>query len=168
MIKFELLSNIDLVYYCKLLKIPLIEVLQKDLFEQINKPREGCYIVNLQDSNIGNGTHWTCLILTKTIAIYYDSFGLAIPTPIKKFIMRFNKKSKVLYSIDQIQDMKSVFCGWFVLYFLYFMTVLYKKSYNYRYLTNKHNAIFSLKNQYLNDRIIQKLIKYTSLDYSYK
>lgn len=156
----ELLSNLDLTDYCKKLNIPLNGIYNKDLFRTI-KPQLGCYIINLQDSDKGNGTHWCCLILKpNNNIIYFDSFGLTLPYDIICFIKRFNSKSKIYYSIDQIQDYDSVYCGWYCLYFLWFHTVLYKKEYNYNgYLINKHNSIFDKKNLLSNDYIIKNLIK---------
>lgn len=155
--KFELLSNFDLENYCRMLSIPLNDVLSKDLFKNVN-PKVGCYIINLQSSTIGLGTHWCALLITTTYAIYYDSFGGYIPTSILKFVRRFNKTIKIIYSIDQIQEKHSLFCGWFCLYFLWFYTILHHKCTNYKYLLNKHNSIFSLSNRHLNDRILRVLI----------
>ena len=156
--KFELTSNTDLHEYAKLLKIPLHSVLNKDLFKNII-PKEGCYIINLQNSYIGDGTHWTALYLNKKIAIYYNSFGISIPNLLLNFVRRFDKNIKIIYSIDQIQTMESIFCGYYCIYFLYFFSVLHKNCSNYGYLLNKHNKIFSIENKYLNDMILRKLFK---------
>jgi len=156
--KFELTSNIDLENFAKLLHIPLNAVLNKDLFINIT-PKEGCYIINLQDSYDGSGTHWVALYLNKKIAIYFNSFGISIPTVILNFVRRFDKNIKIIYSIDQIQTMKSIFCGYYCIYFLYFFSVLHKKCSNYTYLLNKHNSIFSIYNKNLNDLILRKLFK---------
>lgn len=153
-----LLSTLDLLHYAKLFKIDLVEVLSKDLFDDI-KPKIGNYIINLQDYYDGQGSHWTTLIIKKDMAIYYDSYGIVPPRSIINFIKRLNKNIKFYYSLDQIQHKDSQLCGYFCLYFLYFVTVLHKKCTKYRYLLNKHNKIFSLENKLLNDKILQKLIK---------
>jgi hypothetical protein len=153
----ELLDNLDLLYYAKKINIRLHNVLSKDLFSKV-KPKEGCYIINLQNSTTGNGTHWTALILFKTTAIYFDSYGMPIPSVIKKFINRFERKITILYSIDQIQTMESVNCGWYCIFFLYFFTILHKKSNNYKYLLSKHNQLFSIKDKRINDEILHSLI----------
>jgi len=154
----ELLSDRDLKYIATRLKLPLHDVLQKDLFKRIT-PELGAYIVNLQSTLDGNGTHWTALVITEKTAIYFDSFGLPIPTPILRFIYRAPTKLKIIYSTDQIQVPNSIFCGWFCLYFIYFMTVKHKNVVDKKYLLNKHNQIYSLENKQLNDRILQKLVK---------
>ena len=154
----ELLSDVDLHFIANVLKIPLNEVLQKNRFAQL-VPKQGGYIINLQSSLDGNGTHWTALMITESYAVYWDSFGLPIPTPILRFIYRHPTKLKIIYSVDQIQVTASVWCGWFCLYFLYFMTVLHKNVPDKKKLLNKHNAIYSLENKHLNDRILHKLVK---------
>lgn len=160
----ELLSNLDIVYYCKLLKIPINDVLSKDLFNDI-KPKEGNYVINLDDSQ-NQGTHWTCIILKDNYAVYYDSFGLSMPNDILKFIYRYSKKINLVYSNDQIQHYNSVYCGWFVIYFLYFFNV--NKCKNYKHLINKHNSIFKLEDRKLNDKIIRQLFFYVFNKYKIK
>jgi len=156
--KIELLSNIDLQFYCNKLKIPIKAVTFKDLYKFIPK-NDGAYIINLDDSNTSKkGTHWTCLIIINSFALYWDSFGLPIPTPIKLFIQK-NKCNKIYYSIDQIQKIESVLCGYYTIYFLYYITILNKRCNKYKYLINRHNSIYSVENRYLNDRILQNLIK---------
>ena len=123
--EIQLLSNLDLEYYCKLLKINIIQVLSKDLFKNY-KPKAGCYIVNLGNSDTG-GTHWTCFIINNKIAVYFDPFGLIMPQSIVRFIKRY-KHLRIIYSIDQIQNYNSILCGWFCLYFLYYFNVLHKKN----------------------------------------
>ena len=124
----KLLSNIDLAYYCKLYGIPLNNILFKDLFSQ-EPLKPGCYIINLQSSTTeGGGTHWTGLVVSAHFAVYFDPFGLPIPTPLMIALQKHRIKNphfKIIYSIDQIQQLDSIFCGWFVLYFLYFFTVQY-------------------------------------------
>ena len=40
----DLLSNYDLIKFCKLLKIPLVDVVNKDLLNNMT-PKIGCYII---------------------------------------------------------------------------------------------------------------------------
>ena len=154
----ELLTNIDLKYYCDLLKLPLNNILNKDLFKTI-KSKIGCYIINMQDSDDGNGSHWTGLIINKDIAIFYDSFGLAIPPDIIHFVRRFNKNMKIIYSIDGIQNIKSILCGWYVLEFFYFYYIQNKNCKAYKQLLNIHNNQFINNNSIKNDDILKSKIK---------
>lgn len=90
-IMLDLLSNHDLINYCKLFNIKLNNVLNKDLFQQ-EKPRLGNYIVNLEDSYDGPGTHWAAFIITEDLVIYFDSYGMPVPQDIKNFVRRYKKK----------------------------------------------------------------------------
>lgn len=42
-------------------------------------PLPGAYIINIQSSEDGSGTHWVSLYLAKKKAFYSDSFGLPPP-----------------------------------------------------------------------------------------
>ena len=157
----ELLSNLDLFYFAQKFNIKLINVLSKDKFKT-EIPQEGGYIVNLENYNQGNGTHWTALIIRHDYVSYFDSFGLAIPKDIKLFIsvwLNDHENIDVIHSIDQIQTMQSINCGWYCLYFLWFHLVLNKGKANNKLLMNKHNSMYSLENKYLNDNILKHLIK---------
>lgn len=154
----ELLSNEDLETYCKMVHINLININFKNRFQN-EIPVEGCYIVNLESSYIGDGgTHWTGFIIKKKSIVYFDSFGLPIPRLVLQFMRKYDY-DKIIYSRDQIQHFDSVLCGYFVLYFLWFFTVLHKNNSNsVTHLLMKHNAIYVQRNQLLNDKIIHKLI----------
>ena len=155
--KFELLSNLDLEYYARKFKIPLNNVLPKDIFNNII-PKSGNYIVNLDNSD-GNGSHWTALILTQTCAIYFDSFGQPMPQSILRFIRKYSKSCKIIYSRNQIQALDSVFCGWYCLNFLYFFSAFHRRIINYGVLLNKHNSMFNINDVSANDLILRKMIK---------
>lgn len=153
----DLLTNTDLEEYAKKLKIPLHAAIQKDLFSRLT-PKQGGYIINLQDSTIGNGSHWTAMYIFDKHVLYYDPFGFSVPTPIMKFLSRYKKIKTILRSTDQIQESTSIRCGWYSLYFLYFMN-RFKGCKDKRLLMNRHNALYSIKNKELNDRKLQQLIK---------
>ena len=153
----ELLSNTDIEHYCRKLHIPLNAILQKNLFNT-QTPRVGGYVINLQSTTEGSGTHWTALyIFPSNHAIYHDSFGLPIPAPILNFLSRNKTKLKIFQSTDQIQEMSSIRCGWYALFFLSFMHN-HRTCADKRLLLNKYNAIYSVQHKALNDRILQELI----------
>ena len=144
------------------IKLPLENIQFKDKFKNI-KAINGNYIVNIQSSNNGGGTHWTALIMTSKLSIYYDPFGLQPPQEIVEFGRRNGRK--MIYSSDQIQHKDSVFCGWFSLFLLYFITVLNSSNKHYRKLLNLHNQLFDLIKKQTNDDKLQglfsKLVKQT-------
>lgn len=147
----KLLSNLDLQNYCKELKINLVSIVSKNELCKL-KPKTGCYIINLEDSG-GNGTHWVSLILFEKISIYFDPFGLIMPSNVIRFCKRYGKK--LIYSSDQLQHIDSIYCGWFCLYFLYYLTK--NKSKHKSVLLNQHNANYSEKEEE-NDLILKENI----------
>ena len=146
----KLLSNYDLQNYCKELKINLVAIVSKNQLYEL-KPKIGCYIVNLD--SVGNGTHWVCLILFEKISIYFDPFGIIPPTNVIRFCKRFGKR--LIYSTDQLQHINSIYCGWFCLFAMYYLTK--SKSKYKSVLLNKHNAIYS-ENEEQNDKILKQNI----------
>ena len=153
----DLLNNSDLFYIAKKLNITLNEnITYKNLYTRI-KPKTGNYIFNMQSaSNTSEGTHWCAFIIKPTIAIYFDSFGMSVPSDIVNFIRRYDNKIKILFSNDNIQHIDSVLCGYFCIFFIYFVSILHKNSTNYRRIINLHNHIFS-KDEKQNDKILQQL-----------
>jgi len=154
----ELLTNHDLVNYCKKLKINLITINFKDTI-QINKP--GCYIINLDNSTLldgFNGTHWVSLFLTPTNAVYNDSFGLAIPPIIISKIKKYNSKLKIFHNSNQYQTIESIYCGWYCLLFLYICQ--HNPKTPMRVLLNKYRKLFYYDaNRIKNDDILKKNIE---------
>jgi hypothetical protein len=73
------------------------------------------YIINLQNSNEGPGTHWTLVynVLPK-YCLYFDPFGILPPPLVEKFM----KKSKkiCIYNDCVLQANKSNACGFFCFY----------------------------------------------------
>ena len=81
-------SNFDLEKLAGFYKLPLIGIHMKN--EMPKKPVDGCYIINLQSSTQGNGTHWTAMIIWKKKSYYFDSFGTAPPVEIINFTKKKN------------------------------------------------------------------------------
>ena len=128
-------TNEDLINKARDLNIQLIGVFSKDNINTL--PKNGSYIFNLQDNtdeynNFLGGTHWTALYIENQKAFYMDSFGKPPPSDIQLFLKRFipyrfNKK--------QIQNIRSGVCGYYCLYFLWFMTTHRKLPLNDRFST---------------------------------
>jgi hypothetical protein len=69
--------------------------------DKLNKPlKDGFYIINLQDSDKGSGTHWTAIYkINDGFSFYYDSFGFPAPENIEDTLHKYeyNKnKFKIL------------------------------------------------------------------------
>jgi hypothetical protein len=103
------LSNIQLDQMARDLNIPLISVSFKDQIPY--PPREGVYIVNLQSSTQGCGSHWSGIILNKSGSFYFDSFGEPPPKETQRFIQTFDPHFG--YNSKEIQDLNSDLCGFF-------------------------------------------------------
>ena len=99
-------SNFDLEDLAKKYKLPLVGIYSKD---ELPKIQVGSYIVNLQDSDKGSGSHW-CLIkiFDKKNALWFDSFGQALPLEVLDFLKHYKP---VPYSNRQIQNIDSSRCG---------------------------------------------------------
>ena len=115
-----MLSNFQIQDLCKANKIQLNGVFSKDELRMIDL-REGNYVVNLQSSRQGPGTHWLALVIQKTQAFYFDPFGAPPPLEITKFVRR-KKVIKIFgYNSWIIQDLESSSCGWYAVALFLFL-----------------------------------------------
>ena len=78
-------------------------------------PQIGGYIVNMQNANDGDGTHWVGLCITPKACYYFDSFGFPPPKAIQRFVPQ---DRTLFWSRKQVQDPDSTSCGYFALDFL--------------------------------------------------
>lgn len=108
----EPLTNFQLIDAAKKLNIKNMRgVFVRD--ELPKRPRTvECGILNLDDSR-GTGTHWTAWYKKGNMKLYFDSYGLAPPDELVKYLRR-----PVLYNSEQIQPDGEVFCGHLCLYIL--------------------------------------------------
>ena len=120
-----MINNFDLEKIAKFYKLPLVSICMKD--ELPTKPKEGCYIVNMQSSTSGQGTHWISFFFFKNICYYFDSFGASPPLEVINFIKK-KKGSHLFFNNFIIQDLKSSNCGYFALAFLLYMYANREKS----------------------------------------
>ena len=110
-----MLSNFDLERLAEFYHLPLVAVTMKD--ELPEKVEDGCYIINLQSSTSGNGTHWLSLFIHKNHSYFFDSYGAPPSVEIMKFVKK-RKGCHMYYNNFIIQDLKSVNCGFYALAFL--------------------------------------------------
>ena len=110
-----MLSNFDLEQLAEFYHLPLVAVVMKD--ELPAKVVDGCYIINLQSSTSGNGTHWLSLFIHKQNSYFFDSYGAPPSVEIMKFVKK-RKGCHMYYNNFIIQDLKSVNCGFYALAFL--------------------------------------------------
>jgi hypothetical protein len=123
-----MLSNFDIERICRKLDLPIVGVYSKDKLPSDKKI--GSYYVNLQDSNEGDGTHWTMfkiysddereienITTTKkgervhrVGALYFDPFGVDMPKEVSDFLAAFKP---IPYNTRQIQGIRQTECGWY-------------------------------------------------------
>jgi len=138
------LSNINITEILKIHNIPHNGVYSKDKLP--NKIKSGWYIVNMQNYNDGNGTHWVAFQNNEKECFYYDSFGVYPPLEILEKV-----KNNLLYSTKEIQNEYSTCCGWFCI-----CCIVYN-----HYNKNNYEDFLKLfsKNTALNDSILFKILK---------
>jgi hypothetical protein len=142
------LSNFDIIKIIEDMKLTHVfgGVYSKDQLPTLE--RNKFYIINLQDSDAGNGTHWTVFFYNKPLtSIYYDSFGFIAPLEVQEKIFEY------IYNENEIQNYKSSACGYYCIAFIKF---LHNK-------TNKEEAfktflkLFNIKTHH-NDKILYDLL----------
>jgi len=128
-----MLSNFDLERLAEFYNLPLVAITMKDELPATIK--EGCYIINLQSSTAGQGSHWLGLFIHKNNAYYFDSFGGSPPLEVIKFV-KTRKGCHLYYNNFIIQDLKSGNCGFYALAFLLwcYSYILFSKN-----MTNMFN-----------------------------
>jgi hypothetical protein len=110
------LSNFDIIKIIEDMKLSHIfgGVYSKNEIPTLE--RNKFYIINLQDSDAGNGSHWTVFFYHKPLkSIYYDSFGFVAPIPVQEKIKPY------IYNDKEIQNYKSSACGYYCIAFIKFL-----------------------------------------------
>lgn len=113
-----MLSNFDIEKLSDRLKLPIVGVFSKNELPELHEV--GSYYINLQNSDDGNGTHWTfAKIFDDGCSIYFDSFGLGQPKEVSRFLEDFRP---VFCNNRQIQDINTTQCGYYCLFCDYYLT----------------------------------------------
>ena len=137
------LSNIDLLEYIELLKVPKFRgvYMRDELPKRIN-PVE-CGIVNLSPHE-QLGTHWICYAKVHKNRIYFDSFGRKTPLEIKMYMKtaeEFRNNTPVIdTSTDIVQRVDSSNCGHLCLFVL---TSLMRERLSFQQVMDQLNYAFS-------------------------
>lgn len=148
-----MLTNFDLEDIAEDAGLDLIGVFSKD---QLPKERKvGSYIINMQDSDDGNGTHWVVFkIFPNKKCCFFDSFGVLYPTDIGEFLSPFKP---IATNNRHIQDVKSQKCGYFCLAFIeYFNNFNTKKNDVYESFDDFLNCFSDNPKQ--NDKIVMEML----------
>ena len=103
-------SNLELIKYCKKLKIDHVVLCMRDEFKNLSKYTKNI-IMNFEENN-GNSSHWVC-IYNNQVKYYFDSNSLSPPVEVMKFLQ--NGVSQTF----QVQYLNSKCCGQLCLYALF-------------------------------------------------
>jgi hypothetical protein len=121
-----MLNNFELDEISQNYGMNLNAVVMKD--ELKNLPvKNGNYIINLQSSTQGGGTHWVALNIQDKDIFYFDSFGIICPSEVTTFCKRI-PKSSLAYNVFQIQNINTQTCGWYCISFLFHLKNRTKKD----------------------------------------
>ena len=148
-----MLSNFDIEEIANYYNINVIIVMKDEL--KYMKPINTNYIINLESSKDGNGTHWMGLKIENKECVYFDSYGMLPPEEIITFCKRISK-SHLAYNTKEIQDFKAKTCGFFAIAFIIFLHInssdnLYEKS-------SSFSDLFSLDTK-LNNKKLKKFFR---------
>ena len=126
------------------LKIPDFKgIFARDSPDHIHQT--GCCIINLDDG-VGQGRHWVATFIQSKVIYYFDSFSL--PPPVE--FLDYARRLGMSYQYNNgypIQNILSVRCGYFCLYFL---DNIWRRSF-YDCL-----KVFDLKDTQKNEKFIKK------------
>ena len=139
------LSNTEILKILKNYEIEINGVFSKDLLP--NTLEEGWYIINLQNHNKGNGTHWVCCCKQPLAnSIYFDSFGFDSPEELSLDLdpYEFNQR--------EIQNIDSSACGYFCIALIKYLEENKEKS-TFPILMKRFSNNFC-KNTLYNDKIL--------------
>jgi hypothetical protein len=148
-----MLTNFDLEDIAEANNFDLIGVFSKN---QMPKERVmGSYVINLQDAEDGEGTHWVaCKIFDNKKCCYFDPFGLPAPPDINSFLMKFKP---IASNNRTIQDFKSIKCGYFCLAFIkYFDDFDTKRKDVFESYDDFLNAFSN--NSKVNDKVVMEML----------
>ena len=143
------LSNFDIMNLIKDYKLDYCfgGIYSKDLLPRPLR-RTKFYIVNMQDHDEGNGTHWVVFYYNNPLtSIYFDSFGFVAPLQVE------NRITPYIFNDADVQDYNSSACGYFCIAFIKFLHSKQDKQEAYK------GFLKLFKNETVkNDKILQRLL----------
>ena len=119
-------------------------IFQKDKIKSLTT---GFYIINLQSSIQGNGTHWCSLYFNPIKSIWFDSYGFKPPLEIERLLNEYD------YNSFEIQGINNSSCG-------YYAIAMIKFLYDKKDKINAYKTFINLfkKNTINNENILYNLL----------
>lgn len=141
-------TNIELEQMALIFGFKVI-VLSKDEFKPLfslnSKAKNGNYIINMEDSDKGSGTHWVALKVYDKQAFYFNTFGLPPPLEVIYFVNNGKEPKSLRRELyingKQIQNIAGAYCGQYCIDFLRYMNKTNKNLSNLKRF-NKYIGIF--------------------------
>lgn len=151
-------SNFQLLEYAQKKHLGKVSILCKDELTKVKIRPNLNFIINMADSNDGQGSHWVGLFISHNLQPFYmDSFGAPPAKEIIKYLKQL--KRKIAYSQFAIQDLKSDRCGIYSLAFLLYMNKRHKSQEGFTDTFERFLKQFDLYEQGKNDAILHNLYK---------
>ena len=94
------LSDRDIIQILQNQNIHLHGIYMKD--ELPNKLTKGFYVINLQSSTAGNGTHWVALYYNPVCSYYFDAFGFIAPMEVQNKIIPYAYNDKQIQNLERL------------------------------------------------------------------
>ena len=129
--KSNTLSNIDIEEILKSQKIKVTVYMKDELPLTLKR---GFYVINLQSSTVGSGTHWTALYYNSKHSYYFDPFGFIAPTEVEQ------KLNEYTFNNKQIQNLKSTACGYYCVAFIIFMSERKNKKIGFKIFVDEFST----------------------------
>ena len=79
-----MLSIFELERLANFSRLPFVTICMKD--ELGKSVKDECYIINLQSSTLGSGTHWCAMFINGLQTAFFDSFGALSAKEIVNFV----------------------------------------------------------------------------------
>jgi hypothetical protein len=148
-----MLSNFDLEDMAEKDGLDLIGVYSKNKLP--TSRRVGSYVINMEDAEDGNGTHWVAFkIFENGKCCYFDSFGVIYPKDVGDFLSVFKP---IATNNRPIQDINSIKCGYFCLSFIKYFNNFNLKNDVYEAYDDFLNCFSNDPKK--NDKIVTELLK---------
>lgn len=103
---------------CRVYGIPLNGI--RSIYDMPSNMKSGAYIFLIAPDRHSDG-HWVSLFRKGRRAIYFDPYGVGPPSAVVGFANRSN--CQLLFSTDEIQDLRTEHCGSFVIQWLRHMSI---------------------------------------------